>query len=250
MTGPVRLHATRHPGPDPVLLVHGFATTGALTWESTGWVDALAAAGRGALVPDLRGHGGSEAPHDPAAYSPTLLASDLRAVLDAEGLATVDVIGYSMGSWVSLALAGLVPEIPAGRVRRLVVGGIGTVEQFGNWGIPAVQAAIRHGVEVSAPDFALGPLLASLRRAPGVDLDALAACVEGMGSHPLPLGPTGLPTLLVAGEVDPVAGDAEAAAEILGARLVRVPRRDHITTLSARAFKQAALPFLGIPASV
>ncbi|ERK69381.1 hypothetical protein N136_04295 [Leifsonia aquatica ATCC 14665] len=233
-----------------MLLVHGFATTGALTWESTGWVDALAAAGRGALVPDLRGHGGSEAPHDPAAYSPALLAADVCAVLDAEELGEVDVIGYSMGSWVSLALAGLVPEIPAGRVRRLVVGGIGTVEQFGHWGIPAVQAAIRHGAEVAAPDFALGPLLASLRRAPGVDLDALAACVEGMGTHPLPLGPTGLPTLLVAGEVDPVAGDAEAAAEILGARLVRLPRRDHITTLSARAFKQAALPFLGIPASV
>lgn len=250
MTGPARLHVTRHPGPDPVLLVHGFATTGALTWESTGWVDALAAGGRGAVVPDLRGHGKSASPHDTAAYSPGLLAADLVAVLDAEGLASVDVIAYSMGSWVALALAGLVPSIPAGRVRRLVVGGIGTVEQFGHWGVGAVQAAIRDGVELPEPEFALGPLLASLRRAPGVDTDALAACVAGMATHPLPLAPTGLPTLLVAGDADPVAEDAEAAAALLGARLVRVPRRNHITTLSSRAFKQAALPFLGIPASL
>ncbi|WP_240183756.1 alpha/beta fold hydrolase [Leifsonia aquatica] len=250
MTEPVRLHVTRHPGADPVLLVHGFATTGALTWESTGWVDALVAAGRGVLVPDLRGHGGSEAPHDPEAYSPALLGGDLRAVLDAEGLEDVDVIGYSMGSWAALALAGLVPEIPVGRVRRLVVGGIGTVEQFGHWGVSAVQAVLRDGLEMPEPEFALGPLLASLRRAPGVDIEALAACVAGMAQHPLPLGPTGRPTLLVAGEADPVAEDAEQAAALLGARLVRVPRRDHITTLSARAFKQAALPFLGIPATL
>jgi pimeloyl-ACP methyl ester carboxylesterase len=250
MTGPVRLHVTRHPGADPVLLVHGFATTGALTWESTGWVDALAAGGRGALVPDLRGHGGSTSPHDPDAYSPAQLAGDLLAVLDAEELGSVDVVGYSMGSWVALALAGLVPTIHPGRVRRLVVGGIGTVEQFGHWGVGAVQAAIRDGVEMPEAEFALAPLLASLRRAPGVDTEALAACVAGMATRPLPLAATGIPTLLVAGAIDPVAEDAEAAAAILGATLVRIPRRDHITTLSARAFKQAALPFLGVPASV
>ena len=56
--------------------------------------------------------------------------------------------------------------------------------------------------------------------------------------------------MLGAGEVDAVAEDAEDAARILGAELVRIPRRDHITTLSARAFKQAALPFPEIPASL
>lgn len=248
MSGPLRLRVTRHPGADPVLLVHGFATTGELTWQPTGWVEALAAGGRGALVPDLRGHGGSGAPHDPEAYSPALLAADLRGVLDDEGIGAVDVIGYSMGSWAALALAGLVPEIAPGRVRRLVVGGIGTVEQFAHWGVARVQAAIRDGAEVPDPAFALGPLMASLRRAPGVDTEALAACVDGMARHPLPLGPTGVPTLLVAGEADPVAEDADVAARILRAELIRVARRDHITTLSARAFKQAALPFLGIPA--
>jgi pimeloyl-ACP methyl ester carboxylesterase len=241
----MRLHVERHPGDDPVLLVHGFATTGALTWEATSWVAALAGAGRGAVVPDLRGHGGSDAPHDAASYSPDLLAADVIAVLDEEGLGSVDVIGYSMGSWVALALAGLAPL----RVRRLVVGGIGTVEQFGHWGVEAVQRAILDGADTLAADNPLAPLLSSLREAPGVDREALAACAAGMAQHPLPLA-SSVPTLVVVGDADPVADGAAEAARLLGAELVELPRRNHITTLSSRAFKQAALPFLGASVSL
>lgn len=235
-----RIAYERHPGEHPVLLVHGFATNGALTWESTGWVRALAEAGRGAVVPDLRGHGASSAPRDPSAYSPELLAGDLLAVLDAEGLDRVDVIGYSMGSWVALALVGLAPS----RVRRLVVGGVGTVEQFARWGVEAVRSSLLDDVDpVSLAESPLAPLLASLRQAPGVDRDALAACVSGMAEHPLPLAST-VPTMLVVGDADPVTEGRDEAAAALGAELVVLPKRNHVTTLSARGFKQAALPFL------
>ncbi|MDR6973165.1 alpha/beta fold hydrolase [Leifsonia shinshuensis] len=233
------IHVDRHPGPAPVLLVHGFATTGSLTWEATGWVAALAEAGRGAIVPDLRGHGGSDAPHDPDAYSPELLAQDLLAVLDEQEVEQVDAIAYSMGSWVSLALVELAPH----RIRRLVVGGVGTVEQFARWGVSAVQGAPRDGVGTLDSASPLAPLLASLREAPGVDREALAACAAGMATHPLPLAST-VPTMLVVGEVDPVTEGADEAARLLGAELVVLPKRNHVTTLSARGFKQAAVPFL------
>jgi non-heme chloroperoxidase len=64
-----------------------------------------------------------------------------------------------------------------------------------------------------------------------------------MAEHPLPLAST-VPTLLVAGDADPVAEDAADAARLLGARLVLLPKRNHVTALSARGFKAAALPFL------
>ena len=234
-----RLHVDRHPGADPVLLVHGFASTGALTWEATGWVTALAEAGRGAIVPDLRGHGGSDSPHDPAAYSPDLLAGDLLAVLDEQHVDRVDVMAYSMGSWVALALVGRAPH----RVRRLVVGGVGTVEQFGYWGVSAVQSALRGDATALDAASPLAPLLTSIRQAPGVDREALAACAAGMAAHPLPLA-SEVPTMLVVGDADPVAHGAAEAATLLGAELVVLPKRNHVTTLSARGFKQAALPFL------
>ena len=236
-----RIAYERTEGGHPVLLVHGFATTGALTWEATGWVRALGEAGRGAIVVDLRGHGQSSGPHDGAAYSPTILAGDLLAVLDAEGLDEVDVIGYSMGSYASLALAQAAPR----RVRRLVVGGIGTDEQFARWGVDVVRSALLQPGDTWADlaDSPIGPLLASLRQAPGLDREALAACVTGMASHPLDLT-SPVPTLLVVGEADPVTQGRDEAARMLGAELVVIPKRNHVTTLSARAFKQAALPFL------
>lgn len=236
-----RIAYERAEGPDPVLLVHGFATTGALTWEATGWVRALVEAGRGAIVVDLRGHGRSSGPHDAASYSPAILADDLVAVLDAEGLDRVDVVAYSMGAYVSLALVQGHPQ----RVRRLVVGGIGVVEQFARWGVDAVRTALLEpgDPEAELADSPIAPLLASLRQAPGLDREALAACVEGVAAHPLDLS-SPVPTLLVVGELDPVTEGREEAARMLGAELVVIPRRNHVTTLSARAFKQAALPFL------
>ncbi len=236
-----RIAYERTAGEHPVLLVHGFATTGALTWEATGWVAALAEAGRGAIVVDLRGHGQSSGPHDADGYSPSILAGDLLAVLDAEGLDEVDVIAYSMGSYAAIALAQASPA----RVRRLVVGGIGTEEQFSRWGVDVVRAELLDPGDplTDIADSPIGPLLASLRQAPGLDREALAACVSGMAAHPLALSST-VPTLLVVGDADPVTQGRDEAARMLGAQLAVVPKRNHVTTLSARAFKQVALPFL------
>jgi non-heme chloroperoxidase len=236
-----RIAYERTAGEHPVLLVHGFATTGALTWEATGWVRALAEEGRGAIVVDLRGHGLSSGPHDGAGYSPAIFAGDLLAVLDAEGLDQVDVIGYSMGSYASLALAQAAPD----RVRRLVLGGIGTEEQFARWGVDVVRSALlKPGDDwADLAESPIGPLLASLRQAPGLDREALAACVTGMAAHPLDLT-SPVPTMLVVGDADPVTQGRDEAARMLGAELVVIPKRNHVTTLSARAFKQAALPFL------
>lgn len=226
------------PGPDPVLLVHGFGSTAQQTWDATGWVRALADAGRGVIALDLRGHGSSSKPYDASDYHSGILAADLCAVLDAESVTRADVIGYSMGSQVCRALAR---DAPA-RIRRLVLGGIGSVEQFSHWGTDTIRAVLLEGRSVS--DLVADRMLRTALAGPDTDPVALTACAEGVMSDPVLAAPM-MPTLVVAGDVDPVAIGAPGFAERMGAEFVAIPKRNHVTTLSSRAFKAAGLGFLG-----
>ncbi|HEY5223645.1 MAG TPA: alpha/beta hydrolase [Microbacteriaceae bacterium] len=228
----------RYPGDDPVLLVHGFGSDSADTWDATGWLRALADAGHGAVTVDLRGHGASSKPHDVAAYRPSVLADDLIAVLDAEGLERVDVMGYSMGSQVTRALAAGAPE----RVRRLVLGGIGAEEQLRTWGIETIHRVLIEGLDAEDPTATA--ILRMAASGAGADPEALAACALGVASDEPSTDPLPMPTLVAVGESDPLSAGADALARSLGAAYVSVPKRNHVTTLSARAFKAAVLKFL------
>ena len=64
----------------PLVLLHGGYTSSEL-WRLRGWVESLREERRLILV-DLRGHGQSDKPHDPAAYRLSALASDVLAVLE------------------------------------------------------------------------------------------------------------------------------------------------------------------------
>src|SRR4029078_13714453 len=68
---------------------------------------------------DPLGHGHSDGPHDPSAYTAAGVTPDIVAVLDAEGVERATVWGYSRGGWLACALASRHPE----RVERIVVGG-------------------------------------------------------------------------------------------------------------------------------
>ena len=233
-----RIAYRRIDGDRPVLLVHGFASNAEATWGATGWLRALEEAGRGGLAVDLRGHGASSKPTDAAGYRAEILARDLVAVLDTEGLATVDVVGYSMGSQVARELAGRHPH----RVSRLVLGGIGSSEPFAKAGIRAIRAALIDGRSLDDP-FLAG-LLAGAQDLPETERAALAACAEGMATSPVTVVPLG-PTLVVAGELDPIAAGASELAKQLAASFFEIPGRRHGNSLSARAFKQIVIDFLG-----
>ena len=59
--------------------------------------------------------------------------------------------------------------------------------------------------------------------------------------------PGDIPTLFVAGEADPVPRGARELALDWGADFVSIPGRDHVSTLTSRAFKDAAIAFLDDP---
>ncbi|WP_353829220.1 alpha/beta fold hydrolase [Agromyces sp. SYSU T0242] len=224
------------PGRPPVLLVHGFASDSTVTWEGTGWVRALVDSGRRVVTVDLRGHGDSDKPVEPDAYAPDRLGADLVAVLDSAGAARCDAVGYSMGNRVISALC----EVAPGRVRRVVVGGAGPTELFATWELDEVRAYLVDDVPPTNPVIAqvLGPALRA-----GADREALLAVVGGVSGAPLAI-PGGVPVLFVAGEQDPVPVGVQQLALDWGSDLVTIPGRDHVSTLTSRTFKDAAIDFL------
>jgi pimeloyl-ACP methyl ester carboxylesterase len=223
----------------PVLLVHGFASNATVTWEGTGWVKSLRDAGRPVITVDLRGHGESDKPIDADSYAPDRLGADLVAVLDSAGASHADVIAYSMGNRVVSALTELAPE----RVRRVVVGGAGPVELFASWDLDDVRGMLLRDERARNPliERVLRPAIDA-----GADREALLACIQGVAGSPLAV-PGDIPTLFVVGEDDPVPAGVQQLALEWGADLVTIPGRDHVSTLTARAFKDAAIEFLASP---
>jgi len=106
---------------EPIVLVHGFASTKEVNWVFPGWVTTLTRAGRRVIALDNRGHGESTKLYVPAAYHSSLMTEDVRALLDHLGLGHADVMGYSMGARITAFLALAHSE----RVRSAVLGGLG-----------------------------------------------------------------------------------------------------------------------------
>ena len=82
----------------PLLLVHGYFSTGFVNWVQYGHAARLAAEGYRVVMPDLRGHGESAKPHDPQAWPRDVLADDVLALVDHLGLDGYDLGGYSLGA--------------------------------------------------------------------------------------------------------------------------------------------------------
>ncbi|MFW9285061.1 alpha/beta fold hydrolase, partial [Glaesserella parasuis] len=82
---------------------------------------AIAAQGYEVLMPDLRAHGASAAPHEAAAYPPDVLVRDLVALIDHLDLARYDLGGFSLGARTVLHAVAK----GAARPDRLIVGGMG-----------------------------------------------------------------------------------------------------------------------------
>ena len=82
----------------PLLLLHGFFSDAATNWTRYGHAALLAEAGYRVIMPDLRAHGESDKPHDPALYPKDILADDALAIVAHLGLIDYDLGGYSLGA--------------------------------------------------------------------------------------------------------------------------------------------------------
>lgn len=227
---------------DPILLVHGFGSNAATNWVFPGWVKLLLAAGHRVIALDNRGHGRSDGPHDPAAYRTRVMAEDARRLLDHLGVARADVMGYSMGAWITAYLAIAHP----GRVRSAIFGGLGSAMIKGLSGQETIAAALEAETdeEVTSPVAMTYRVFAKQTKS---DLKALAACMRG-SRQPVPveeLARLTMPVLVAVGTKDAVAGSArDLAALIPGAEVLDIPDREHMPAVGDKAYKAGVLAFL------
>jgi len=106
---------------EPIVLVHGFASSKNVNWVYPTWVSELKKAGRRVIALDNRGHGESGKLYDPAQYEVAIMAGDVIALMDHLRIERADIMGYSLGSRMTAVLALSHPQ----RLRSAILGGIG-----------------------------------------------------------------------------------------------------------------------------
>jgi pimeloyl-ACP methyl ester carboxylesterase len=95
-------------GGEPVVLAHSFCGSFESQFGRSGFAAALARRYR-VIGFDLRGHGASGKPHDPAQYG-VQMALDIVRLLDHLGLDRAHILGYSLGAHLVAQLLTLHPE--------------------------------------------------------------------------------------------------------------------------------------------
>ncbi|AWC24322.1 Dihydrolipoyllysine-residue acetyltransferase component of acetoin cleaving system [Aminobacter sp. MSH1] len=227
---------------DPVLMIHGFASSHFVNWVSPGWFKTLTEAGYRAIAFDNRGHGGSSKSYDEADYTPSKMAGDALALLDHLGIERAHVMGYSMGARISAFLALEAPE----RVATLVFGGlgIGMVDGVGDWD-PIASALLAEDPETIT--HRRGKSFRAFADQTRSDKLALAACIATSREllTEADMSRITQPTLVAVGTTDDIGGSAaELAALMPKAVAFDIEGRDHMLAVGDKAFKKRVLEFL------
>jgi pimeloyl-ACP methyl ester carboxylesterase len=227
---------------DPVVLVHGFASSKEVNWVNPGWFATLKRAGRRVIALDNRGHGASTKLYDPASYHSSVMAEDVRALLDHLSIARADVMGYSMGARITAFLALGHP----GRVRSAIFGGLG-IKLVDGVGLPEEIAVALEAPSIADVSDPMGRMFRLFAEQTGSDLRALAACMRGSRQTLTREEAAGIraPVLVAVGTKDNVAGDGPALARLIpGARSLDIPGRDHMLAVGDRVYKDGVVAFL------
>src|SRR4030081_3655431 len=189
---------------DPIILVHGFASTKNVNWVYPTWVSELKKDGRRVIALDNRGHGDSGKLYDAGAYEVATMAGDVTALMDHLNIERADIMGYSLGSRMTAVLSLSQPQ----RLRSAIFGGIGIgLIEGGGPGANVAEALEAPSLEqVTDP---VGRTFRAFADQTRSDRRALAACLRGsrrLMTREEAAGITGVPVLIAVGTADEVAG--------------------------------------------
>jgi pimeloyl-ACP methyl ester carboxylesterase len=223
----------------PVVLIHGYFSNAMTNWVRYGHAAAVADRGFRVIMPDLRGHGDSARPQDPAFYPKDVLADDGFTLIEALGLTQYALGGYSLGArtTVRMLARGAAPA-------RAVIAGMGLdgvthasarnahfrriLEHQGGWD--------RRSAEGKAEAF-----MKSTGADPVAGLYLLDSNVD---TPPEVLATIRVPVLVLAGDEDDDNGTAEdLAAALPSGQAARVPG-NHMSAVAQPDLGRAIADYL------
>lgn len=233
------IHEMGDAGAWPVLLLHGLFSSAEVNWIKYGHAACLVEAGFRVIMPDLRAHGQSSAPHEVSAYPRNVLLKDARAVIEGLNLQDYDLCGFSLGARTS---AGLLAE--GLRPRRAILAGMG-LEGLGGWegrrqffldAIDNRETVTRDDPHFMAVMFMktmkIDPVAARLLLVAGIDVD-----LGALAAVQIPIG-------VVCGGEDQDNGSApKLARQLAHGRYIEVPGT-HMSCIARPELGQAIRGFL------
>ncbi len=227
---------------EPILLIHGFASSHRINWINPRWVDTLSKAGRRVIAFDNRGHGQSEKLYDPAGYHSDVMARDAANLLDRLSIARADVMGYSMGARIGCFLA----LAEARRVRSLVLGGLGA-HLIEGVGLPVGSAEAMEAPSLEGLPDPMQRMFRAFADQNHSDRRALAACIRGSRQtlDEAEVSRIACPVLVAVGTRDEIAGDPHRLAAMFpDGEALEIPGRDHNLAVGDKVYKAGVLRFL------
>ena len=226
----------------PVILVHGLFSDGVTNWIKFGVAGRLVEAGLRVIMPDLRAHGLSGKPHDPALYSDGVLGRDLTELVSHLDLADYDLGGFSLGSRTIVQAVG-----EGLRPRRAILAGMG-LEGLTGWlkrkhffldAIANVETASRGDPHWLAIQF---------MKTMKVDLVAARRLLPTFtDAHPDWLEAFTMPTCVLCGTEDEDNGSAPNLVAALPNAIYQPIPGTHMSSVTKPEFGQAIASFLGAP---
>lgn len=223
----------------PVVLIHGYFSTAEVNWGRYGHAALIAARGFRVIMPDLRGHGASDKPHDPAAYSHDALMRDGLALVDHLGLRDYDLGGYSLGArtTVRMLVNGAMP-------RRVVLSGMGLTGIVSTAG----RGGYFRNVLTNLGSFERGTtewMTEAFLKTTGGDPVALLGVLDTFVDTPVEaLAGISQPVLVAAGRDDDDNGSAAALADALPDAVFREVPGNHMSAVTKPELGQVIADFL------
>ncbi|MEA3387962.1 alpha/beta fold hydrolase [Sphingobium sp. CCH11-B1] len=222
-----------------LMLIHGYFSNAWTNWIRYGHAAKLVDAGFRLILPDLRGHGESAKPHDPAAYPPDALTDDNLAVVEQMGLTDYDLGGYSLGArtTVRMLARGAIP-------RRVILSGMGLrglVQTLDNGGYYRNVLTNLGTFERGTSEWMTEAFLKTTKGDPVALLNILNTFVDTPREV---IAAFHQPTAVICGADDDSNGNARELADVLpDSRYVEVPG-SHMNAVTRKELGQAMVDFL------